>query len=60
MIKFETNDVLIACMNDLSNEDMFNSVIEKVSLEYGKNIKLSWTDFYGQYRILTFIIEYIE
>lgn len=60
MIKFETNDVLIACMKDLSNEDMFNSIIEKVSLEYGKNIKLSWTDFYGQYRIVTFIIEYIE
>ena len=60
MVKFETTDVLIACTNDLSNEELFNSIIEKASLEYGQNIMLSWTDYYRQYRILTFIIEYKE
>ncbi|MBQ5318384.1 MAG: hypothetical protein J6K17_04765 [Oscillospiraceae bacterium] len=60
MVKFETTDVFISCKNDLSNEELFDSIIEKANLEYGKNIKLSWTDFYGQYRILTFVIEYIE
>lgn len=59
MVKFDTNDVMISCMNDLSNEEVFNQLIEKASLEYGQRIKLSWTDYYGQYRILTFIIEYI-
>lgn len=59
MVKFDTNDVMISCTNDLSNEELFNQIIEKASLEYGQNIKLSWTDYYGQYRILTFIIEYI-
>ena len=39
----------------LSNDE----IIEKANLEYGQNIKLSWTDYYGQYRILTFIIEYL-
>ena len=60
MVKFDTNDVMIACMKDFSNEELFNQIIEKASLEYGQNIKISWTDYYGQYRILTFIIEYIE
>ncbi len=60
MVKFETTDIMIACMKDLANEELFNRIIEKANLEYGRNIKLSWTDFYGQYRILTFIIEYIE
>lgn len=59
MVKFDTNDVMISCMKDLSNEEVFNQLIEKASLEYGQRIKLSWTDYYGQYRILTFIIEYI-
>ncbi len=60
MVKFDTNDVMLSCTNDLYNEELFKPIIEKASLEYGKNIKLSWTDFYGQYRILTFIIEYME
>ncbi len=60
MVKFETTDVLIACTNDLSNEALFNPIIEKANLEYGQNIILSWTDYYRQYRILTFIIEYKE
>ncbi|MBP1549423.1 MAG: hypothetical protein J6A05_05405 [Oscillospiraceae bacterium] len=60
MIKFDTTDVMISCTNDLTNEELFNQIIEKANLEYGQNIKLSWTDYYGQYRILTFIIEYLE
>ncbi|MBQ8787414.1 MAG: hypothetical protein IJZ61_07250 [Oscillospiraceae bacterium] len=60
MVKFDTTDVYIACTNDLNNEMLFNPIIEKASLEYGRTIKLSWTGFYEQYRILTFIIEYID
>lgn len=60
MVKFDTTDVMIACTNDLKNEELFSQIIEKANLEYGQNIKLSWTDYYGQYRILTFIIEYLE
>ncbi len=60
MVKFDTTDVLIACTNDLSNEELFKPIIEKANLEYGQNIILSWTDYYRQYRILTFIIEYME
>ncbi len=58
MVKFDTNDVMIACTKDLSDMELFNQIIENANLEYGHNIKLSWTDYYGQYRILTFIIEY--
>ncbi len=60
MVKFDSTDVMIACTNDLNNQMLFNPIIEKASLEYGRNIKLSWTGFYEQYRILTFIIEYID
>ncbi len=57
MIKFDTTDTYYSCIGELKNQELFNPIIEKVSLEYGRNIKLSWTDFYGQYRIITFIIE---
>lgn len=60
MVKFDTTDVMISCTTDLQNEELFNQIIEKANLEYGQNIKLSWTDYYGQYRILTFIIEYFD
>ena len=60
MVKFDTTDVLLSCTGELSNEELFNPIIEKAKLEYRQNIMLSWTDYYGQYRILTFIIEYIE
>ena len=60
MVKFDSTDVMIACTNDLNNQMLFNPIIEKANQEYGRNIKLSWTGFYEQYRILTFIIEYID
>lgn len=60
MVKFDSNDIMIACTNDLNNQMLFNPIIEKAKQEYGRNIKLSWTGFYEQYRILTFIIEYID
>lgn len=59
MIKFDTTDLYLSCMNDLDNEHLFDNVIEKVNLEYGQRIMLSWTNFYGQYRIITFVIEYL-
>lgn len=58
MIKFNTSDLYISSLSTLSNEETFNLIIEKIRLEYGKKINLSWTDFYGQYRIITFIITY--
>lgn len=60
MVKFDSTDLYISSLNDLANEGIFSSINEKVKQETGRNIKLSWTDYYGQYRILTFIIEYIE
>ncbi len=58
MVKFDTTDLYLASEADLENEELFTPVIEKVRSECGENIKLSWTGYYAQYRILTFIIEY--
>lgn len=58
MVKFETTDIYLASINDLKNEEVFTPVIKNVLSECGENIHLSWTDYYGQYRILTFIIGY--
>ncbi len=58
MIKFSTTDLYLSSLADLSNEELFTPVIERVNAECGENIGLFWTDYYGQYRILTFIINY--
>ena len=61
MVKFETNDLFISISSEISNRsinEIFDPIISKVTSTYGKNIKLSYTDYYEQYRILTYIIEY--
>lgn len=58
MIKFSTTDLYLSSLADLSNEELFTPVIERVKSECGENIELLWTDYYGKYRILTFIINY--
>lgn len=58
MVKFSTTDLYLSSLPDLSDETLFNSVTERVRSEFGENIRLIWTDYYGQYRIITFIIEY--
>lgn len=58
MIKFSTTDLYLSSIADLDNKELFTPVIERVKAECGENIKLLWTDYYGQYRILTFIINY--
>ncbi len=58
MIKFSTTDLYLSSLADLDNEELFTPVIERVNAECGENIGLLWTDYYGQYRILTFIINY--
>lgn len=60
MIKFETTDLLLSSAADLGNNisEVFDPIISQIKFTYGMDIKLSWTDYYGQYRILTYIIEY--
>ncbi|MBD5144508.1 MAG: hypothetical protein HDT21_01090 [Ruminococcus sp.] len=58
MVKFSTTDLYLSSLADLSNEGLFTPVIERVNAECNENIGLRWTDYYGQYRILTFIIDY--
>ncbi|MDE7301971.1 MAG: hypothetical protein K2N60_01475 [Oscillospiraceae bacterium] len=58
MVKFATTDLYLSSLADLSDESLFTSVIERVNAECKENIGLLWTDYYGQYRILTFIINY--
>lgn len=61
MVKFDTTDVYISTVSDLENKPMdeiFNTVISRAKTAYGADIRLRWTDYYSQYRILTYIIEY--
>lgn len=58
MIKFSTTDLYLSSLAYLSDEKLFTPVTERVKAECGENINLLWTDYYGQYRILTFIINY--
>ena len=61
MIKFETSDMYISTAAELDSQhisEVFAPIISRVKSAYGTDIKLSLTDYYGQYRILTYIIEY--
>ncbi len=61
MVKFDSTDLFISTSADLMNrsiKEVFEPIISRAETAYGRNIKLSWTDYYAQYRILTFIIEY--
>lgn len=62
MVKFETNDLFISTVSDLfineSIDSVFDPTVSKIKSEYGVDIRLFWTNYYEQYRILTYIIEY--
>lgn len=57
MVKFASNDMYISVTSKLDPSD-FEPIRRRVQSDYGINIKLSWTNYYKQYRILTYIIEY--
>lgn len=57
MVKFVSNDVYISVASKLDPSD-FEPIIRRVRSDYGISIQLNWTDYYEQYRILTYIIEY--
>lgn len=64
MVKFASNDMYISVTSqlekDLANDpSAFEPIIRRAQSDYGINIKLSCTDYYEQYRILTYIIEYV-
>lgn len=63
MVKFDTTDLYISVASDLLNqnkdfETYFKPIISKAKAAYGADITLQWTDYYRDYRILTYIIDY--
>ncbi len=58
MIKFATTDLYLSSLADIDDDEFFDYVKERVKTECNENISLLWTDYYGQYRIITFIIDY--
>lgn len=62
MVKFASNDMYIAVTSRLLNEPdpaAFDPIRQQAKSNYGISINLQWTDYYEQYRILTYIIEYV-
>lgn len=60
MVKFASNDMYISVMSKLGGDPAaFEPIRRRAQSDYGINIRLSWTDYYEQYRILTYIIEYV-
>lgn len=64
MVKFASSDMYISVMSRLEKELLndpaaFEPIIRRAQSDYGINIKLSFTDYYKNYRILTYIIEYV-
>lgn len=58
MVKFASNDMYISVKSKIDPSD-FEQIRRRAQSDYGINIKLNWTDYYEQYRILTYIIEYV-
>ena len=64
MVKFASSDMYISVTSQLEKDlangsSAFETIIRRARSDYGINIKLSCTDYYEQYRILTYIIEYV-
>lgn len=60
MVKFASNDLYISVTSKLGNNSAaFETIRQRAQSDYGIRIKLNWTDYYEQYRILTYIIEYV-
>lgn len=64
MVKFASSDIYISVTSRLEKDLVngsaaFEPIIRRAQSDYGINIKLSFTDYYENYRILTYIIEYV-
>lgn len=62
-IKFSTSNMLLSTvrqMMDSANNggDYLKSRISDISSEFNIKLNISWTDYYSQFRILVFIIDY--
>ncbi|MCM1329369.1 MAG: hypothetical protein NC253_07990 [Ruminococcus sp.] len=59
MVKFASSDMYISVTSRLMKEpSAFETLRLRAQSECGVRIKLNWTNYYEQYRILTYIIEY--
>ncbi|MDE5742002.1 MAG: hypothetical protein K2H90_06095 [Oscillospiraceae bacterium] len=60
MVKFASNDMYISVMSKLGDDPAaFEQIKQQARSDYGVSINLRWTDYYEEYRILTYIIEYL-
>lgn len=62
-VKFSTNNMLLSTVRQMmdsasSGGDYLKSRIADISSEMNVKLNVSWTDYYSQYRILVFIIDY--
>lgn len=61
MVKFSSSDLYISVASGLIKEQdsmLFEPITSEAFSKYGIRVRLKWTDYYKQYRILTYIIEY--
>lgn len=61
MVKFSSSDLYISVTSGLIKEQdstLFEPITTEAFSKYGIRVRLKWTDYYKQYRILTYIIEY--
>lgn len=62
-VKFSTNNMLLSTVRRMaesanSGGDYLKGRISDISSELNVRLNVSWTDYYSQYRILVFIIDY--
>ena len=62
-VKFSTNNMMLSTVRQMmdsasSEGDYLKSRIADISSEMNVKLNVSWTDYYSQYRILVFIIDY--
>lgn len=62
-IKFSTNNMMLSTVRQMmdsasSGGDYLKGRIADISSEMNVKLNVSWTDYYSQYRILVFIIDY--
>jgi hypothetical protein len=58
MVKFDTTNLFLTFKSRLGSASALSDVAEEIKSLYGKDVFISWSDYYDDYRILTFIIEY--
>lgn len=64
MVKFDTNNLMLSTIRNIksSSKDgdggFLKGTIETIGDKYGVKLNVGWTDYYSNYRILVFIIDY--